>query len=82
LFYVRRDGAMMSVTIKSLLEHDDPVMLFPNNQYLLRWGAARSWDIAPDGKRFLMLKDPRTTRNADTIVVVQNWFEELRRTAP
>ena len=44
----------------------------------------RTYDIAPDGQRFLMIKAgegedaPATPR----IIVVQNWFEELRRLVP
>jgi hypothetical protein len=41
--------------------------------------------VAPDGKRFVMLKNtdsssPRAT--PPRIVVVQNWFEELKRLVP
>jgi hypothetical protein len=43
-------------------------------------GSPRSWDLAPDG-RFLMIKLPSAETSSD-IVVVQNWFEELRRLAP
>jgi hypothetical protein len=37
--------------------------------------------VFPDGQRFVMVKgaDPRGTRE---IVLVQNWFEELKRIAP
>ena len=46
---------------------------------------ASSVNVAPDGQRFLMLA---TGRGADAfaarpgIVVVQKWFEELRRLLP
>ncbi len=51
----------------------------------------RSYDVSPDGKRFLMLKgdfepvgrQSGLTRPAEVgIVVVQNWTEELKRLAP
>lgn len=48
-------------------------------------GAAsrRTYDVSPNGERFLMLKlpsfDPATTPQ---IHMVQPWFEELRRTVP
>jgi Tol biopolymer transport system component len=38
------------------------------------------YDISPDGKRFLMLKE--VTPEVNQINVVQNWFEELKRLVP
>ena len=46
--------------------------------------ARPSYDVSPDG-RFLMLKyaDPVEDENESTqLVVVDDWFEELRRLAP
>lgn len=45
----------------------------------------RTYDMSPDGKRFLMMKnaDARPTAStAPRIIVVQNWFEELKRMVP
>jgi hypothetical protein len=49
--------------------------------YITRGAAhGRTYDVSPDGERFLMLKlppfDPATTPQ---IQMVQPWFEELRR---
>jgi len=48
----------------------------------------RSFDISPDGQRFLMFKES-TASNADDpfagltrLIVVQNWFEELKARVP
>ena len=43
-----------------------------------------SYDVAPDGRRFLMMKDS-PSGGADqprSIVVVLNWLEEVRRRMP
>jgi hypothetical protein len=42
-------------------------------------GPGRRYDLAPDGKRFLMIEasSPR-----DELIVVSNWFEELERLVP
>jgi eukaryotic-like serine/threonine-protein kinase len=42
--------------------------------------AGRQYDISDDGKRFLVMKDVATSTHEEpaTIVIVQNWFEELR----
>jgi serine/threonine-protein kinase len=47
-------------------------------------GDSRSYDVTPDGQRFLMLKDvPRVDDAAPRqLVVVQNWGAELSRLAP
>lgn len=43
----------------------------------------RTYDISPDGKRFLMIKenanDETSTRES---ILVQNWFSELKRSVP
>jgi serine/threonine-protein kinase len=46
------------------------------------WG--RSYDVSPDGQRFLMIKEggPEGTTSPTSLVVVQHWFEELKRLAP
>jgi len=47
-----------------------------------------SYDISPDGQRFLMLKDVEQTEQTSQVagltqlIVVENWFEELNRLAP
>ena len=50
--------------------------------------AGRSYDIAPDGQRFLMVKTSASAEGDDElagltqIVVVQNWVEELQARVP
>ena len=38
--------------------------------------------MSADGQRFLMVKPPAKQAAAPQIIVVQNWFEELRRLVP
>ena len=43
----------------------------------------RSYDVSPDGQRFLMIKEGAGTDTAPpSFVVVQNWFGELKRLVP
>jgi hypothetical protein len=43
----------------------------------------RTFDVAPDGRRFLMIKEGGGDEAApQNLVVVQNWFEELKRLVP
>jgi serine/threonine-protein kinase len=41
-----------------------------------------NYDVTPDGKRFLMVKEPHQDVSSNRIVVVLNWFEELKRRVP
>ena len=45
----------------------------------------RQYDISPDGKRFLMIKEAGETEETSAptqLIVVENWFEELKRLVP
>jgi serine/threonine-protein kinase len=43
----------------------------------------RNWDLSLDGQRFLMVKsDERKPTPVTEMILVQNWFEELKRLAP
>ena len=45
----------------------------------------RIYDVSSDGRRFLVLKSaqtPQQTASVPTMVVITNWFEELKRRVP
>jgi serine/threonine-protein kinase len=42
----------------------------------------RSWNVSPDGRRFLASRFERTGEPVTTLHVVLNWGEELRRSVP
>ncbi|MHC4070830.1 MAG: protein kinase domain-containing protein [Planctomycetota bacterium] len=46
--------------------------------------SSRNYDIHPDGKRFLMIKKVEEEEEVPVteLIVVENWFEELKRLAP
>ncbi len=47
--------------------------------------AGRKYDISPDGQQFLMVKEARQrddTSALTQLIVVLNWFEELKRRVP
>lgn len=58
-----------------------PTAYYSGNTVLSRAG---TYDVASDGRRFLMLKDVYDANAArrTQIVVVRNWIEELRRVVP
>jgi len=81
----RSGEKMMAVDIatRPSLTVAKPRILF-EGPYLATPLTSPNYDVSPDGQRFLMLKpDEQTSSSAATqIVVVQNWFEELKRRVP
>jgi len=85
LFYLKLDGQLVVVPVEpsdgGSLVVGAAKPLFQGPYYGLT--AGRSYDIAPDGKRFVMIKEATPTSSAPVqLVVVQNWFEELKRQVP
>jgi Tol biopolymer transport system component len=86
LFYVAPDGALMSVLVKrgTAWIAGRPTKLIEAGYFRAGGGNdSRMYDVSPDGKRFLMIKqDVSPNQRAPRIVVVQNWLEELKRLVP
>jgi hypothetical protein len=59
-----------------------PRVLFEQPDYS-RGSPIRGWDISPDGQRFLMVKaEERKPKPVTEMILIQNWFEELKRLVP
>jgi eukaryotic-like serine/threonine-protein kinase len=83
LFFVSASGAIMAVPIEksATFSAGVPVQLFRGDYYF--GGASsigRTYDVSPDGQRFLMIKEDRS--RLTSLSVVLNWTEELKRLAP
>jgi serine/threonine-protein kinase len=86
LFFVN-GSALLAVAVQTTpsFRAANPTRLFEAHSRILDGrllgNSGRTFDVSPDGKRFLMLKDESgaAARQAarPNIVVVQNWFEEL-----
>lgn len=78
-----RQVAMMSTAVTATPEFatGTPQKLFQG--LFVTSGLSRSYDVSPDGRRFIMVQ-PREQAPLPVaqIVVVQNWVEELKRLAP
>jgi serine/threonine-protein kinase len=64
---------------------DTPGYMTPNGVGGANRPAGRTYDVSADGRRFLMIKDVSVregTPAPQSITVVQNWVEELRRRVP
>jgi hypothetical protein len=88
LFYVKTNGTMMSVPVETTVatwRAGTPIELFRGPYFIRGDGSlGRNYDVAPDGRRFLMLKSDPTEADRDLphFVVVQNWGTELERQVP
>lgn len=84
LFY--QDGeAMMVVAVETTgsFSPAPPKLLFTGKYD--RGGGLRNFDITPDGRRFIMIKETGPTLDPsarDQLTIVLNWFEELRQLVP
>ena len=76
---------MLAVPVQSgtTLVAGRPQVLF-EFAMLATGGGARPYDIAPDG-RFLIIRSGQAEAGGGTasnLILVQNWFEELKRLVP
>ncbi len=89
LFY-RNEDAVMAVSVKT-----DPGFSLKTAKILFRRAyfspgpiedVGSPWDISPDGKQFLMIKESEsatlTGEQPRKINIVLNWFEELKQRVP
>jgi eukaryotic-like serine/threonine-protein kinase len=87
IFYRDLTGALIQVEIErgSGWAAATPTKLFGAGQYYFGYGEStgRTYDVSRDGRRFLMIKDVAPDpSSAPTILVVQNWLEELKARVP
>jgi eukaryotic-like serine/threonine-protein kinase len=78
LFYLNGKSEMTSLPVQPGpgFAVGQPKVLFSAVPYVLG-GNVGVYDVAPDGRRFVMVR-PATGVGESELVVVQNWFEELR----
>jgi serine/threonine-protein kinase len=82
-------GRLMSVALKETngaLEPMAPVRLVEGLDPIVSLVTARAFDVSKDGRRILTLKSlPATNAQPQSVprmILVQNWFEELKRRVP
>ncbi|MBI3050026.1 MAG: serine/threonine-protein kinase [Acidobacteria bacterium] len=83
LFYLTESGTLMAVPIQTTpaLTVGKPAALFEGPYFRSLNG--RTYDVSPDGQRFLMIKEADATAGAvPQIVLVENWLDELTRLVP
>jgi serine/threonine-protein kinase len=82
LFFVdeKLDFIVVPVIPGPVFKTDSPRRLFRQERYA---GAGGQFDISPDARRFITTRPVgAVTQRPDELIVVQNFFEELRAMAP
>jgi eukaryotic-like serine/threonine-protein kinase len=83
LFYRSGDKMMVvDVTTQPGFSAGKSRVLFAGPYLPSPSGGFRFYDVSADGQRFLMLKESEQATALTQIVVVQNWFEELKQKVP
>ena len=87
LFYVGADGALLRVPVEAsgaTWNAGTPMKLLERGYYTPSGYVGRTYDVSPDGLRFLMIKAPGTDASTapPALIVVQHWDEELKRLVP
>jgi Tol biopolymer transport system component len=87
LFYVAPDGTLMSVSVTPgpAWEAKPAAKVIERPIFRSISLSLRTYDVSPDDQRFLMIKDAAGSDQSATpprIVVVQNWFEDVKRLVP
>jgi hypothetical protein len=79
----RDGGQVIAVGIDPETGASSPPRVLFSGPYLDNpgWTRPRSYDVTPDGERFLMARLP-AERPRPRVVVVINWSEELKRLMP
>ena len=93
--YYWTDDALMVVPVETEPEFKPgmPKVLLKRNPVISYTigSSGISWDVSPDGKRFLMIKSPSSGISSSGIAfagdlrkinIVLNWFEELKQRVP
>jgi Tol biopolymer transport system component len=86
LVYVSATGALMGVEVARgpSWAATTPTLLVKEGYFTIPSWWGRSYDVSPDGQRFLMIKEGGADGTAapGSIIVVQHWVEELKRLVP
>jgi serine/threonine-protein kinase len=77
-------GRIMAVPVSTMprFQSQAPRTLLEPQRELAGYRGHPNFDIAPDGKSFVMIKSDEEWGRTSEIRVILNWFEELERLAP
>ena len=84
VFYLAPSGALMAVPVQTEPTFTAGTGVVEGGAYLLN-APRRTYDVAPDGQRFLMIKEgaePNQIAAPPELIIVDGWFEKLKARVP
>jgi len=88
LFYLRATTTRVTLGLMAVPIETEPTFVPGNPAGVFEgnyvgYTPGRAYDVAPDGERFLMIKQAGLEEgSAQELILVQNWFQELERLVP
>jgi serine/threonine-protein kinase len=84
LFFRSADAAIMGAHVETgtSWRASQPIQLARPGFFASAGAFPRQFEISPDGRRFLVIKDVGGAQSPNQIAVVQNWTGELKRLVP
>jgi serine/threonine protein kinase len=76
IFFVNRNNELARVAVGT-----GPTFTHSDYRVLFSLEGVQDWDVAPGGQRFITIRE-RESRSINRLVVVENFFEELRAKVP
>jgi serine/threonine-protein kinase len=83
IFY-RNEETLMAVALQPgvVPTPGPPRTILTDPNMLEGWGGYPNYDVASDGRRFVVIEGSGTGSSPTPLTVVENWFEELKRRVP
>ena len=86
LIFVSPSGALMAAAVARgpTWAATTPALVVKEGYYTSPGNPGRTYDISPDGQRFLMIKDRTAGQTAAPagLIVIEHWVDELKRLVP
>ena len=83
LFYRSQDKLMVvSIQTEPTFQAETPRLLFEDSFTESYLSATSNYDVTADGQRFVMVQTSQERVEPESLNIVLNWFEELKRLVP
>lgn len=83
LFYLRGSSLLaVSIDTTPTFAASNPRVLFSGPYRQSGPNRGHTYDVAPDGQSFLMIREAENDGAASEFIVIQNWLDELERLVP
>ncbi|MCZ6878270.1 MAG: protein kinase [Acidobacteria bacterium] len=83
LFYRNQDKLMaVSIQTEPTFKAETPRLLFEDSYRESFLSATSNYDVTADGQRFVMVQPSQERQESESLNIVLNWFEELKRLVP